>query len=148
MTSAFRAQGSNLEVQLEDDSWLHIAELKNITPSFTANQLDASNHDTPSAWQENVSGNKSATIAIDGNYLPADQSQDDDVGLWAMFEDGENRAWRLTTPELPGTSNRVQYLFSGVVLEFSPTFNFDQLASFTSRIGVSGQPTYSLVSGA
>jgi predicted secreted protein len=146
MTQAWRSSGTNLEMETSPGNFTHISELKNITPNFTAAQLDASNHDTPNAWGEAVSGRKSATIALSGNYLPADTSQDDTVGLWAAFNDGENRGWRLTTPELPGGTTRVRFLFSGVLTEFSPNFNFDALAEFTSSIAVSGQPTYALIS--
>jgi predicted secreted protein len=147
MTQAFKSQGTELSMETAPGVWLHLAELKNISPSFTASQLNASNHDTPSAWAENIGGSKSATIALSGNYLPADTSQDDTVGLWAAFNDGENRGFRLTTPELPGGDVRVRFLFSGVITEFSPNFNFDALAEFTSNIAISGAPTYSLVSG-
>jgi len=146
MTQAWRSAGCDLEMETAPDEYLHVAELKNITPSFTAAQLDASNHDTPSAWAEAIGGRKSATIALSGNYLPADASQDGTTGLWAAFNDGENRGYRLTTPELPGGAIRVRFLFSGVLTEFSPNFNFDALAEFTSAIAVSGQPVYSLIS--
>jgi predicted secreted protein len=147
VTQAFRAQGTNLEVETATPGvFLHIAELRNITPSFTADQLDASNHDTIGAWREWVGGMKTAQINLEGNFLPADPSHDDQTGLWLFFEDGENRAWRLTSPELPGGSTKVRYLFSGVITEYSPNFNSAELASFTGRLMVTGQPTWSLIS--
>ena len=62
MTEAFRGQGtqfqiSTLESGSVDGDYTTVAELRTTTFPARADELDASNHDTPDAWKEWVEYN-------------------------------------------------------------------------------------------
>jgi predicted secreted protein len=144
MTDAFRSQGTVLEVEESEGAgtFMRIAEMRNMSPSITTDQLDASNHDTPSAWREWVGGMITGNIDLEGNYLPTHESHNGDTGMLKFLQDGLNRKWRMRTPTTPP----FQWTFSGIVVEYSPTFVADQLSVWTGRMMISGQPQYAVLS--
>ena len=144
MTDAFRAAGTQFKIGdgADPEVFTTVAELRQISWRNQADQLDASNHDTPDAYREYVGGMKSCEISLEGNYLPTDPTQDGTTGLLAFFDDGQNHNMRCETP----TDPVFRASFSGVVTQYSPSLNHDQVATFTATVMSSGKPTYAVVS--
>lgn len=134
MTSqAFAAQGTILSINSTA-----IAELKTIRgPAESANLIDVTSHDSPGAYREVISGFLSGgEVSIEGNFLPGDAGQG---ALHAALQDRSLESFTITLPAASGT---VSCSISGIVTAFEPSFPFDDVASFSATITVSGAPDW------
>ena len=118
-----------------------VAELRQINLPARADELDASNHDTPDAWKEWVAGMKEMEARLEGNYLPNNATQDGATGILERFEQGDRKQMRVRFPQV---TPHVQISFTGIFLEYTIGSNAEQLATLTSRVRVLGQPLFSL----
>ena len=135
MTSsqAFAAQGTTLTID-----GTAIAELKTIRgPAESANLIDVTSHDSPGSYREVIAGFLSGgEVSIEGNFLPGDDGQ----GVLHAALQGRTLEGFIIT--LPASGGSVSCAFSGIVTAFEPSFPFDDVASFSATITVSGAPEW------
>jgi TP901-1 family phage major tail protein len=137
-TRARRAQGTLLKIgdgATSGEAFTPIAELTSIQTSMEADDLDASNHDTPSAWKEFIPGMKEGTIDIEGNFIPGDASQ---IALHNAFIDGLVHNFQLIYP----TDPLYQMHVAATVLELSVDAPADEKLSFSTTIKFAGAPIF------
>ena len=125
-----------------------IAELTNISgPTMSAEEIDVSSHDSTGAYREFVAGFLDAgEISLEGN-LTVDGGVDD---LLTAFNDRTNREFAVV---FPATSNSVSvtstdswishwlgWAFEGTVTGVETAAPYDDKASFSATVRVSGAP--------
>jgi|SRR5882724_768907 len=143
-TQARRAQGTLLKLGDggSPESFTTIAELTKIDTTFKADDLDASNHDTPSSWKEFVPGMKEAEIKIAGNFIPEDATQDATTGLLSHFIAGDQANYQLIFPGLPGDPSPLEIDAAMVVMEMSPKADAKAILTFDASLKFAGAPTF------
>ena len=123
-----------------------IAELTNIGgPSLSADTIDATSHDSlviASGYREFIQGLRNGgEISIEGNFIPANPGQ---VALKTDFDDGSLVAYTITFPAVMATT----WTFSAIVTALETSSPFDDKASFTATLKVSGKPSLNVTASA
>ena len=139
MTFAWRGQGTRVQYALMAsgavDTDYHLIEECRITnDQDRSNELDASNHDTPGRFMEYVSGMRDVQWNIGGNWLPQRQSHQD---VYTMYNNGTPYQFRIDYPQL---TPHMRWQISGIIVEYSHTYDANTLASWTGRIRPTGAP--------
>jgi len=143
-SAGLHAWGTILKVgdgQTGTEAFTAVAEISSITSSLTADELDVTSHDSLDAWREFVRGLKSMELTLEGNYIPASPTQDMTVntGMLWLFDEGTQRTYQLVFPD-PDTT---QFSFKAITVEVTHTADVEDKLSFTSRLRVTGEPTFS-----
>lgn len=109
-----------------------IAELMDIKPpALTRKALETTTHNQE-ADRFIVGIKRHGEMTIKVNFIPGDSTHDNETGLQQAYEDGSRDIYRLTYPD--GT----QWLFSGYVINFSPTANADSVLTADVTIRPTG----------
>jgi len=134
MSDAIFAHGTRLQV--DDGGYETIAEVTNISgPSISVDEIDVSSHDSGDEYREFIAGMRDGgEVSFEGNFL---SSHADDV--LAHLNSGDNEDWKVIFPD----ANDTEWAFSGFVSAFETTGNFDDRATFSATIKISGKPTLS-----
>jgi predicted secreted protein len=132
MSSAVSAHGSLFKV-----GGTTVAEITSISDAMSADELDVSSHDSASKWREFIPGLKGKEFTLEGNFLPANATQNGTAGLISLLEAGTVTAMSLVLSDSASTT----YTFNGFVREFSITAPVEDKLGFTSTIRVTGVPT-------
>ena len=132
-SKAWSAQGTQLAINGD-----HIAELTSIRgPSESANLIDVTSHDSEGFYREVISGFLSGgEVSIEGNFLPGDTD-----GQAALHDALQERTVDTYTITLPTTPVYV-FTLNGIVTAFEINLPFDDKATFTSTITVTGKPEW------
>jgi len=130
-TSAKLAFGTTLE-----KGATAIAELTGITgPTISADTLDATSHDSPDGYREFLQGLRNAgEISIEGNFIPGNAGQ---VALTTDLNDGSLDSYTITFPTAMATT----WTFDAIVTAFETNAPFDEKASFSATLKISGKAT-------
>jgi predicted secreted protein len=137
------AWGTILKVgngQTGTETFTAVAEISSITSSLTADELDVTSHDSLDAWREFVRGLKSMEITLEGNYIPASATHDMTIntGMLWLFDEGTQRNYQLVFPDPDNT----QFEFKAITVEVTHTADVEDKLAFTSRLRVTGEPTF------
>ena len=113
-----------------------IAELTNIGgPSLSAATIEATSHDSDDGYREFLQGLRDGgDISIEGNFIPGNAGQ---VALTTDLNDGSLDAYTITFPAVMATT----WTFNAIVTAFECSAPFDDKASFTATLKVSGKPS-------
>lgn len=113
-----------------------IAEVTSIGgPSLSADTLDVSSHGSAYGYREFVQGMRDGgEISIEGNFIPGNAGQ---IALKTDFDDGSLDEYVITFPTAMATT----WTFNAIVIGFETSAPFDDKASFTASMKVSGKPT-------
>lgn len=135
--NASLAHGTILEYSLDNDVWVKIANLKNITPpNVTRDEIETTDHDS-NGWKEFIGGLK------DGGTMPFSINVNNEANVSKMYElaeSGVNVNWRITVPTKPKQ-------FIVTLVGFVKSFNLEALDSpnavtASGEIRCSGQPSF------
>ena len=142
MSQAFHAQGSTLKISDMDEAeptFTAVAELTDISgPSLSTDTIDVTNHDSEEAYREFVAGLKDAgEVNIEGNFLASHETLESASDVFALFDSGDLTDFEIEFPDDDTTT----WSFSGIVTAFETIANFEDAATFTATIKISGQPT-------
>jgi len=120
-----------------------IAELTGISgPSISADTIDATSHDSADAYREFLQGLRDAgEITIEGNFIPGNAGQ---IALKTDLDDGSSDAYTITFPAAMATT----WTFSAIITAFSTDAPFDDKASFTATLKITGKATLSVTASA
>ena len=112
-----------------------IAELTNIGgPSLSAATIDATSHDSADGYREFLQGLRDGgEISIEGNFIPGNAGQ---VAIVTDLNDGSLDEYTITFPAVMATT----WTFDAIVTAFESSSPFDDKASFTATLKVSGKP--------
>ena len=104
-----------------------VAELVNVNPSVSRDEIDGTHHQSPGAWRQFKPSLKSAEIAFEANYLANDPTQNASTGILSDFNNGVIRNYRILWP---GTGKKWS----------APCFlrEFDAEAQVEDKLGLSG----------
>ena len=113
-----------------------IAELTAIGgPTISADTLDVTSHDSADGYREFLQGLRNAgEINIEGNFIPGNAGQ---VALTTDLNDGSSDAYTVTFPSAMATT----WTFSAIVTAFETSAPFDDKASFTATLKITGKAT-------
>ena len=116
-----------------------IAELTNIPgPSLSAGTIDATSHDslaTANGYREFIQGVRDGgDISIEGNFIPGNPGQ---AALKTDFDAGTLDAYTITFPVVMATT----WTFKAIVTALETSSPYDDKASFTATLKVSGKPS-------
>jgi len=112
-----------------------IAELTNIGgPALSADTIEATSHDSADGYREFLQGLRDGgEISIEGNFIPGNAGQ---VALVTDLNDGSLDEYTITFPVAMATT----WTFDAIVTAFESSSPFDDKASFTATLKVSGKP--------
>lgn len=113
-----------------------IAELTSIGgPTISADTVEATSHDSADGYREFLQGLRNAgEISIEGNFIPGNAGQ---VALTTDLNDGSLDSYTITFPSAMATT----WTFSAIVTAFETSAPFDEKASFTATLKISGKAT-------
>lgn len=136
-SAAFHSWGSTLEIL--DGTFFSVIECSVIAISYTADELDITNHESLDSWRENVRGLKSCEILVEGNLIIASDSHGwvSSHGIMTLFDSGELAVWRLTF------KNATPITFTAFVPEYTWNNDVEDKIHFSLRLRVSGEITES-----
>jgi len=137
-TAVKRAQGTLLKLDDGAGNFTTIAELTNITATESRDELDASNHDTATADKEYVPGMAMGEIAIEGNFLPNNATQDHLTGILAILRSSTSRNFKAIYPVSPTWG----WIWLGFLRDMVFQAPVAGLMTFTASVRRSGTPTY------
>jgi predicted secreted protein len=103
-------------------------------PGLSRDTLDVTTHDSPNDWEEFIVGiKKGGDVTFPINWVPDDPTHDNVTGLWAAWDDGVLRNWRIVPP-ITG----VYLAFAALVTEIGPEFpvNDKLAADLTLKVSV------------
>lgn len=120
-----------------------IAELTNIGgPSLSADIIEATSHDSADGYREFLQGLRAGgEISIEGNFVPGNAGQ---VALTTDLNDGTLDAYTITFPAAMATT----WTFNAIVIAFECSAPFDDKASFSATLKVSGKPSLNVTASA
>jgi len=120
-----------------------IAELTGITgPSISAATVDVTSHDSPDTYREFIQGIREAgEVTLEGNFIPGNAGQ---VALLADLNDGSVDEYVITFPSGMATT----WTFDAIVTAFATSAPFDEKASFTATMKLTGKPALSVTASA
>lgn len=113
-----------------------IANVTNISgPERSRETIDVTAHDSPEQWMEFIGGLKDGgEVSLDINYDPGQVTHDLDDD----FDDSVARNYRIII--LPGTEDEHTWQIKGIMTGLSDEFPYDDKASRTMTVKVSGKP--------
>jgi len=95
---------------------VEVGDLKG--PGLSRDTIDATTHDSPDDWEEFIVGiKKGGEVTYPVNWVPSDPTHDNVTGLWAAWEDGVLRNWRIVPP-----ISGVYLQFAALVTDIGPSF--------------------------
>jgi len=123
------------------EAFTTVAEVREIGgPNMSRDAIDVTNHSSPGAWRQFISGLKDAgEIPLDLNFLPADATHDQSTGLLSLFVSGEQNNFRLILPDAVTT----QLAFAGIVTGFEIVPSLEDRLQANVTIKVTGAVTIS-----
>lgn len=115
-----------------------VAEISSITSSLTADELDVTSHDSVDAWREFVQGLKSMEITLEGNYIPANATQNltANTGMLWLFDAGTLRNYQLIFPD----SGTTTFTFTAICVEVTHTADVEDKLMLSARLRITGEP--------
>lgn len=126
---AVLAFNSHLDL-LVGASFVRVAEVVALALSETADDIDITNHDSTDRWSDYLQGLKTGEIAIEGNWLPANNTHDyNDDGLLGLFDNGEMRTWKLWLGN--GANASIPLTFHGWVIQLQQGAMHDTKLEFS-----------------
>lgn len=141
MSNAISAFGTLLKVGDggSPEQFTTIAELRSISgPSFQADVLDATVHNTPTPWREFISGLlDGGEISLEINFIPTGPTHDGSTGLLHDFVEREQRNYQLVFPDAANTT----WTIPGIVTGFEMNADPAEILSASVTIKVNGAPT-------
>jgi hypothetical protein len=83
------------------ENFTTVAEVGDIKgPDRGREEEDVTTHDSPDDYDESIPTVKtSGEVGFPIHWVPVDPTHDDETGLYAAYEDGDNRNWRLVVPD-------------------------------------------------
>ena len=122
-----------------------IADLTNISgPTMSAEEIDVSSHDSTGYFREFVAGFLDAgEISLEGNLSTAAQGA---TTLNDAFKDRTSRQFNIVFPKVISTSSSLgdgaylRWKFDGTVTGIETAAPYDDKATFSSTIRITGAP--------
>jgi predicted secreted protein len=144
MSNAISAKGTLLKVSdgASPPVYNTIAEIRSLSgPTFQADVLDATVHNTPSAWRQFISGLlDGGEISMDINFIPTDATHEAaSTGLLYLFQNRVQRNFQLVFPDTGNTT----WTIPGIVTGFEMSADPADILSASVTIKVNGAPTFS-----
>lgn len=140
-SNAFWAFGTILQLGdgATSESFANIAELTEINPpAMTKDSIEVTNHSSAYRYREFKAGMKDGgSVSGKGNWLPNDATQDENTGLWKVFDDDLNHNWKLILPDSLGTVS-----FRGHLTAFTPETPLTAQGALAFTIKITGQPKF------
>jgi len=139
MSEAVHAFGTKLQVETTTDTYTDVAEITDISgPSVTADEIDVSSHDSPDTYREFVQGMKDGgEVTFEGHFIYDHATLEDAGDILGYLDGGGVESWKIVFPDTGST----EWAFDGFVTAFETTGNFEDKATFSATIKVSGKPT-------
>jgi len=125
-----RGDGGNPE------NFTTVAELANIEPSLSKDEIEGTHHTSPGAWKQFKPGLKEGEIAFEGNYLPTDPTHNAALGLLADFNTGAIRNYKILFPV-----GGVEWIAPMFLREFNPAAPVEDKLGLSGTFRLAGQPT-------
>lgn len=113
-----------------------IAELVNVEPSLTKDEIEGTHHTSPGTWKQFKPGLKEGEVSVEGNYLPTDPTHNRAAGLLKDFDDGTIRNYQIVFP-----IGGVDWIFPGFLREFNPAAPVEGKLGLSGTFRLAGQPT-------
>lgn len=137
-SSAFWAYGSKLKMGdgAVSESFSTIAELNDIEITRSRDSIDVTSEDSSNGWREFIPGWRDAEVTCDGNWVPADATQDSSTGVASQFGDDDNHNYQIVLPD--GTTT---ISFAGHVTKFDTKLPREDKGNFSATIKISGAVT-------
>jgi predicted secreted protein len=111
LTNALLAFNSHLDM-LVNTTFTRIAEVVTIALSENANDVDITSHDSTDRWRDFLQGLKDVEIAIEGNWLPLNTTQNFNTnGLLGLFDTGTIHTFKLWLGTGTGSTYVIFYAF-------------------------------------
>lgn len=124
------------------EEFVTVAELRNISgPSFQADVLDATVHNTATPWREFISGLlDGGEVTLDINFIPTGATHGA-AQTGSILDDFQNRAqsnWQIVFPDAGGTT----WVIPGIVTGFEMSADPADILGASVTIKVNGAPTF------
>lgn len=121
------------------ENFTTIAELKKISgPSFQANTIDVTVHNSGSPWKRFISGLiDGGEITLDINLVPQNATHDASAGLLSDLTNRTHRNYQLVLPDGALTTWQIPGIVTGFQLTADPAAALDAQV----KIKVNGAPT-------
>jgi len=148
MSSAIFGKGAQLQVEQTPGMADHltISEVKSISgPTLEAEEVDVTNHDSPSAFREFVRGLVDAgELTFEINYNPADARHAD---LFADLVSGEVKAYKILfdMAEMPTISASYEMDMDAFVKSMPLNIPVDNVLTANLTLRITGAPTIGTV---
>jgi predicted secreted protein len=118
------------------EAFTSVAELANIEPSLSKDEIEGTHHTSPGAWKQFKPGLKEGEIAFEGNYLPTDPTHNAAVGLLADFNSGVIRNYKVVF-----SIGGVEWIAPMFLREFNPAAPVEDKLGLSGTFRIAGQPT-------
>ena len=141
MSSAFRAIGTTLKLGDggSPEAFTTIAELKQISANRNQEFVDVTNHDSTNNFREELATFKGAQVTFSGNFLPENATQDETTGIQEAFDSQTLDNYQL----IFSNAGNHQFAFAAYIGDLNVDANFDEAASVSGTLRVSGAVTVS-----
>ncbi len=115
-----------------------VLELSNISgPSETRNTIDVTTHDSDDQYAEYIAGvADGGEVTIEGNLITSDSKGQ--IAFHTDIQGGTKRTGFIVLPMALGKA----FTFSGIATGFSGSYPYDDKASVSGGLKISGKPTY------
>jgi len=112
--------GTGGTVTPQDESFTTVAKVGDIQgPAYTRDNVDVTSHDSPLDYEELLATiKKSGELTFSLFWLPTDPTHDATTGLFAAYEDGITRNWKLVLTDFE--SDPTELHLTGYVSGFAP----------------------------
>ena len=139
MSEAVHAFGTKLQVETNTDTYTDVAQLTDISgPNVSVDEIDISSHDSDDTYREFVAGMRDGgEVSFEGNFLNTHDTLEAAGDILDLLHGGNVESWKIVFPDDDDT----EWAFDGFVTAFETTGNFEDKATFTATIKVSGKPT-------
>jgi predicted secreted protein len=119
-----------------------IAEIRSLSgPTFQADVLDATVHNSPSPWRQFISGLlDGGEVSLDINFIPTDPTHTASAagGLLYAFKEREQHNFQIVFPDTGNTT----WIFPGIVTGFEMSADPADILSASVTIKVNGAPSF------
>jgi hypothetical protein len=119
------------------ENFTTIAEIVNVEPSLSKDEIEGTHHASPGAWKQFKPGLKEGELAFEGNYLPSDPTHNAATGLLNDFNDGHVGNYQIA---FSGGSG-VEWTFPAFIREFNPAAPVEGKLGLSGTFRIAGQPT-------